>query len=278
MSICRVFRNTGKGTIVHKIIVMADLSFAEKQVLENILEMRNGFVLDLSNRSFREIVFDTTNLDIYSDKYKDFGESKANLLRCFWKKESNQLVSKLLFALANYWENIMEVPLGHVNIESKYFKGLLQIAERLKSDMSDHITAIETNIEDVNFQKLKKIISDLIENNKPDEAVDRIHTYMVFYLRKLLDKYGVNSSQNTPLHALMGSYKNKLMQEKVIDSGMTEEILKSSISILEKYNHVRNNQSLAHANDLLNYNESLLIFKVVSSTIEFIESIEERNK
>lgn len=68
------------------------------------------------------------------------------------------------------------------------------------------------------------------------------------------------------------------MQNKIIESGMTEKILKSSIGILEKFNHVRNNQSLAHANDLLNYNESLLIFKTVSSTIEFIESIEERSK
>jgi len=257
---------------------MANLSFVEKQVLENILDMDNGYVLDLSNRNFREIVYDATDLDIYSEKYNDYGESKANRLRSFWTKESNQLVSKLLYAMANYWEHIMVVPLGHVNTDSKFFKGLLQIAERLKSEMSDHIAAMETNINDISFQKLKRIISDLIEDNKPDEALDRLHTYMVLYLRKLLDKYGLRHNPSTPLHALLGTYKNKLMQEKVIDSVMTEEILKSSINILEKNNHVRNNQSLAHANDLLNYSESLLIFKVVSSTIEFIESIEERSK
>ena len=95
---------------------MADLTFSDKQILENLLEMKNGYVLDLSNGSFQEIVYDATGIDINSEKYQDHGTSKANLLRSFWAKESNQVVSKLLFELANYWKNIMVVPMGgHVN-------------------------------------------------------------------------------------------------------------------------------------------------------------------
>ena len=56
---------------------------------------------------------------------------------------------------------------------------------------------------------------------------------------------------------------------------MTERILKSSISILEAFNDVRNNQSFAHDNPILNYNESILIFNNVSSVIKFMESIEQ---
>lgn len=256
---------------------MADLSFNDKQILENILDMKSGYVLDFSNRSFQEIVNDATGLDIYLEKYQDKGTSKANLLRSFWAKESDQAVSKLLFAFAHYWRNVMVVPMGgHVNPDNKFYLGLLAIAERLKSEMADHTNAIETNFDDTNFQNLKKIIRKLIENNKPDEAIDRLHTYMVMYLRRLAEKHGIPVNENLPLHSLLGSYKNKLMQTKIIEAGMTEEILKSSIKILEKYNQVRNNQSLAHANEVLNYNESLLIFKVVSSSIEFIESIEGR--
>lgn len=69
---------------------MADLTFVDKQILENILDMKGGFVLDFSNRSFQEIVSDATGLDIYSEKYQGNGASKANLLRSFWTKESNQ--------------------------------------------------------------------------------------------------------------------------------------------------------------------------------------------
>jgi hypothetical protein len=66
-----------------------------------------------------------------------------------------------------------------------------------------------------------------------------------------------------------------LKYNNLIDSLMTERILKSSISILEAFNDVRNNQSLAHDNPILNYNESILIFNNVSSAIKFIESIEQ---
>lgn len=55
---------------------------------------------------------------------------------------------------------------------------------------------------------------------------------------------------------------------------MTERILKSSISVFEAFNSVRNEQSFAHDNPILNYNESVLIFNYVLSTIKFIESIE----
>lgn len=105
-------------------------------------------------------------------------------------------MSKLLFALAYYWKEVMVVPMGgHVNSESKYFKGLLEIAERLKNEMQDHIDAIETSINDTNFQKLKQIVSELIKNNKPEEAIDRLHTYMMMYLRKLLTKHNVSWNQ-----------------------------------------------------------------------------------
>lgn len=59
---------------------------------------------------------------------------------------------------------------------------------------------------------------------------------------------------------------------------MTERILKSSISVFEAFNKVRNSQSFAHDNAILNYNESMLIFKNISSIIEFIASIEEDQK
>jgi len=61
----------------------------------------------------------------------------------------------------------------------------------------------------------------------------------------------------------------------MIESEMTERILKSSISILESFNTVRNNQSFAHDNPILNYNESLLIFNNIASAIKFLETIEQ---
>jgi len=57
---------------------------------------------------------------------------------------------------------------------------------------------------------------------------------------------------------------------------MTERILKSSISTMEAFNRVRNEESLAHDNPMLNYDESLLIFNHVCSAVRFIRALEAR--
>jgi hypothetical protein len=52
--------------------------------------------------------------------------------------------------------------------------------------------------------------------------------------------------------------------------------LRTSISNLDSFNDIRNNRSFAHDNPILNYEESVLIFNNISSTIKFIEAIENR--
>ena len=45
-------------------------------------------------------------------------------------------------------------------------------------------------------------------------------------------------------------------------------------NLVESFNDVRNNKSLAHDNPILNYEESLLIFNHVAASIRFIKSLE----
>lgn len=73
---------------------------------------------------------------------------------------------------------------------------------------------------------------------------------------------------------MFGEYIKHLRRNGHIESQMTERILKSSIAIFEAFNDVRNNQSFAHDNKILNYNESVLIANNLFSTIKFIEAIE----
>lgn len=55
---------------------------------------------------------------------------------------------------------------------------------------------------------------------------------------------------------------------------MASRILKSSISILEAFNDVRNNQTLAHDNEILDHEEALLLFNSVASLVRFLKHIE----
>lgn len=61
-----------------------------------------------------------------------------------------------------------------------------------------------------------------------------------------------------------------------LESEMTERILKSSISTLDAFNKVRNEQSLAHDNRMLNYDEALLVYSHVASAIRFVEALERK--
>jgi Abortive infection C-terminus len=77
------------------------------------------------------------------------------------------------------------------------------------------------------------------------------------------------------LNAILGMYVKKLQELRLIESRMTELILKTSISVLEAFNDVRNNRSLAHDNVLLNREESLLIFNHVTTAIRFVWALEQ---
>jgi hypothetical protein len=76
------------------------------------------------------------------------------------------------------------------------------------------------------------------------------------------------------LHGLVGQYIKAMKSSGIIESEMTERILKSSIANMEAFNYVRNNQSFAHDNKVLKYSEAMLIFGHVTSSIRFIEDLE----
>ncbi|MEG4227533.1 abortive infection family protein [Microcoleus sp. N9_B2] len=255
---------------------MSDLSSIEKVKLEKMFEMEGGYVLDFSNRTFQEFIIENTNLDISDDKYDYASGSKANRLKAFWVKEANYIVGKLISALLEYWKT--KKLINHIEIsqaEQALFDDCYTIAERLKQDrIVENIDAIQAYSNEKEFSVLAKSIRESIQNNEPEVALDRLHTYMVKYTKKLCDKHGISYDKNKPLHSLFGEYVNYLRQHRFIESQMTEKILKHSTKILEDFNHVRNHKSLAHDNPILNYHESVLIFNNVSSAIKFIEAIE----
>ena len=255
---------------------MSDLSSIEKVKLEKMFEMDGGYVLDFTDRTFREFIIENTKINIYDGKYDYASGSKANRLRAFWAKESNYTVGKLISALLEYWKT--KKLINHIEIsqaQQALFDDCYTIAERLKQDsIVENIDAIQPYSNDKEFSVLAKSIRESIQNNEPEVALDRLHTYVVKYTRKLCDKHGISYDREKALHSLFGEYVKYLRKNRFIESEMTERILKSSISILESFNDVRNYKSLAHDNPILNYHESVLIFNNVSSAIKFIEAIE----
>ncbi len=253
---------------------MADLSFTEKHTLEKLLGMGTGYVLDFSNRTFEEFVADSTGRNILDHKYNYGSGSKANRLRAFWTVEPNHVAGKLIADLLEYYRR------SYAGREiSGSFEDCQRIAQRLSEAAPvPELEALSPNSASRDFESLAKSVHDSIERNEPASGLDRLHTFVIKYVRVLCKARGISTDREKPLHSLFGEYVKRLKEQGLIESDMTERILKSSISTMEAFNRVRNEHSYAHDNPLLNYEESLLIFNHVTSAIRFIGALEERAK
>lgn len=256
---------------------MAEISSIEQRNLESFLEMGDGYVLDFSNRTFKEFVVESVHIDPYDTKYDlEFASgSKANRLRGIFKKESNYKVGKLLKDLIAYKDGLRGVPTDAK--ESRLHEEVHKIATRLMAtQLIDSIETIKPEIGDENVSVLAQSIRDSIEKNQPEAALDRLHTYTVKYFRRLCEKHKIEYNANESLNAIFGKYVRHVKQANLIETEMSTRILKYSVQILDSFNDIRNNRSFAHPNDPLNYDESLLIVNNVVNSMRFIDAVEEK--
>ena len=82
---------------------MSTLTDNDKRCIENILDMGGGYVLDYTNATFDEF-FRRYHVDIHSQKYRTYGDSKAKKLRSFWEQESDVLVGRVLSEMLDSYE------------------------------------------------------------------------------------------------------------------------------------------------------------------------------
>lgn len=256
---------------------MAELSFQEKKIVESFLKMGSGYVLNFSDRTFQEFVEGATGIDISDVKYLGAGTSKANRMRSFIKQENDIVVGSLFKILHQYTlvEDRLQGRETHV-IQSEEFD---KIASRLlEGGVAVNIDAISANNDDKDFHQLAKLIKDSIQKNQPESALDRLHTFMIKFLKELCRSHGVAFDKDDTVNALFGKYIKVVRTKGWISSPMAEKIVQFSFQVIDAFNDIRNNNSFAHDNPILNYDESVLIFSNVSATVKFLQSLEEKHK
>lgn len=267
---------------------MSNLTNVEKRKFERLLEMGSGYVLNFSNRTFEEFVTDTTGRKIYDLRY-DYGSgSKANRLRGFWEAEPNHVVGKLLSALVDHQKAVEDESQTSGNFYAEKKPEELRLTASLREDCRRIVTrllqdqpvpeleALAALSDEKDFETVARATRDAIEKNEPEAGLDRLHTFVIKYVRTLCNGRGLVVTREKPLHSLFGEYVKSVQRSGLIESEMTLRILKSSLSTLEAFNDVRNNRSLAHDNPILNYDEALLIFNHVASTVRFLSSLQLR--
>ena len=246
-------------------------TFAELGFFEKLMEMNEGFVLDFSNGTFSTFVADSIGIDIYSDEYKSkvekkFGSSsKANILRYILRNEDEELVFKIINDLVEYYE---------FNYFYERNEDLLYKAKDILKKYNSDYLIDEDSSEDRIIDLIREINRSTYEG-KPIFALDRLHTLVQNKLREICTYHRIEFDKNDNIDLLLKKYLKFIEEFYHFDSKMSKSILKQSISLFSEFNHVRNNMSYAHDNPVLNQEESLLIFKNVVNTLNFISSIDE---
>ena len=78
---------------------MANLTFIQKQLIDDVFGMKGGYFLDFSNREFEEFMNDVVGFNIYN-KYPRL--SKAKIFRAFCSGEDDKYVGKAIIIAINY--------------------------------------------------------------------------------------------------------------------------------------------------------------------------------
>jgi hypothetical protein len=246
---------------------MVDLKHSDIKIIDEAFQADPGYALNFTDRSFAEYFDDEFGVDIDQPDYRTGGGSKMNRLRTFFRVTDAALASRVMRNLCEYRESyrpfdpkVKERIYGLVaRIEGK--------SEIARTDALDRFVPGET------LEELIGSIERDIAADRPAAALDRLHTYCAKKFGHLLDKRGVAWTRNEPLHSRVGKYVKAVNEEQSLQE-MTLQILKNAIGVFDKFNHIRNNQTLAHDNDLLHKAEARFIFDSVSAVLRFIRTVD----
>jgi hypothetical protein len=112
---------------------MANLKQTDLLILDKLFEMGGGYVLDFSNTSFQQFIFNVCKIDIYNSKYAVYGDSKAKRLRMFWQIESDNTVGILINEMLAYWKTNKKINAIDISKnDALIFNDCLRIANRLR--------------------------------------------------------------------------------------------------------------------------------------------------
>lgn len=220
------------------------------------------YVLDFSDRTFWEFIFDYTSRNIDDIVYQKNWSSKAKKLRTFWEIESDTVVCNLLKWFIEYIE------------KEEHKKKITTIVEKLSSWwLQWHQSIEEIQWATETFVLLKWEILRQLHEEKYIESLDRIHTLFQSYLQNICNEKKISYKQNELINGLLWKIKWDMIQKgQMLSWSFSEWLFSKIIQILEKYNDVRNNQSLAHTNNLMSYQDAKLTVNIISALLWYMNS------
>lgn len=257
---------------------MVDLKRSQVRAIEEAMAYPNGFgyVLDFSDRTMEEFFEDEFGIEIYAKENRVNGSSKRNCLTTFLRRTDLNTSLKVLRALWERREGLLEAHPNSDNSQDARAKSIpfQKVIEQLQNEPAQLTSAgVEQFARDRTLEELVADIQRSLEANKPEVAIDHLHTYCVKKFTHLLETRGIKCDQNEPLHSRFGKYRKCLENEQDLHE-FTSRAMKSFISLLESFSDIRNNRSLAHNNEILEPVEARFIFSSISAMLVMLRALE----
>lgn len=152
-------------------------------------------------------------------------------------------------------------------------------------EYADKAVVPHIDLPEVKEDTLQLLIEDMnrnIRDNTPELVLDRLHTFSTKYIREICQNNNIivtdDKGSNLPLHSLVGMLAKQYDAYHLFESDFVNAALKSSISIFDKFNAIRNMHSFAHDNDILNKIEAEYVVKAIANSLCFIDKIENYRK
>lgn len=250
------------------------LTLRQRDTFDRIFHSGGGYVLDFSDRTMSEWFEETLDLDIFQERFQIEGQSKGKTLRGFVEVAEPRLVAQVLRELWSYRCGLVGYTEDDHEEEARLKAWLDQFSRELESASTLNLDdAFKDFSRDTTLPKLRAAIAGDLLGEKPDVALDRLHTYCVKRFRSLLAERGNRVDASTPLHAIFGAY-GKILRDEGTVSAFALPTLRVQHKLFEGLNDARNKRSFAHDNDLLDVSEAQFIVDSVLASLAFIERIE----
>lgn len=170
---------------------MSDLTGSDRRKLEKLLGMGRGYVLDFSDRTFGEF-FDEYRVDIDTESYRARVTSKANRMRTHLELDANYMVGRVIGGLIDY---ATEESCFH-DSDPVLIEESRKIAQRLLNDQPvAELDALAATADERDFDVVAEHVCEAIEKNQPEGALDRLHTFVIKFVRVACEPHGIEAGR-----------------------------------------------------------------------------------
>jgi hypothetical protein len=243
------------------------------KLVEDYIGTNGGYLNHFSYSIYDTFYHRWCDLDVDVSAYRAKGLTTLKAFIQILKDSKPRAQAKIIRGIFDMIPPPMKAEDDQSRKRLEVHKELLSVAARLEADGQVDTPIIRHTIEVV-FEALKDAEA-LLKTRGPKSAVDRAHTALHGYLKRLCHDRGVGMPGDPSLTAVFKVLREKLLEFSVIFPHDTEakRVLGSMASALDSLNTIRNRGTMAHPNELLlDDPEAMLYINLARTVMAYIEA------